>query len=65
MVLNELSNESGRTQRVRKICADGGIHLTKFVSNNKQALASIPEDKHRKVFLTKVSNLECYPQKRH
>ena len=31
-------------QGVRRICADGGFHLTKFVSNNKHVLASIPED---------------------
>ena len=34
-------------QGVRRICTDGGFHLTKFISNNKQVLASIPEDERR------------------
>ena len=33
---------------VRKICADGGFYLTKFVSNKKQVLGYIPEEECRK-----------------
>ena len=50
-MLKSVSNEETAIKLirdVRKICADGGFHLTKFVSNNKQVLASIPEDERRK-----------------
>ena len=49
--LKSVSNEETAIKLircVRKICADGGFHLTKFVSYNKQVLASIPEDECRK-----------------
>ena len=50
-LLKSVSNEETAIkliQGVRKILADGGFHITKFVSNNKQVLASIPEDERRK-----------------
>ena len=46
-MLKSVSNEevsSKLIQGVRKMCADGGFHLTQFVSNNKLVLASVPED---------------------
>ena len=49
-MLKSVSNEETAIkliQGVRKICADGDFHLTKFVSNNKQVLAFIPEDECR------------------
>ena len=50
-LLKSVSNEETAIkliQGVRKIFADGGFHITKFVSNDKQVLASIPEDERRK-----------------
>ena len=50
-MLKSVSNEQSAIkliQGVRKIFDDGGFHLTKFFSNNKQVLASIPEDERRK-----------------
>ena len=46
-----MSNEETAIKLIegaKKICADGVFHLTKFVSSNKQVLASIPEEKRRK-----------------
>ena len=53
-VLKSVSNEETTIklmEGVRKIYANGSFHLTKFVSNNKQVLASIPEDERRKGIL--------------
>ena len=32
------------TRRVQKMCSAGGFNLTKFISNNKLVLMSIPEN---------------------
>ena len=50
-MLTYVSNEETAiklVEGVRKICANGGFRFTKFVSNNKQVLASIPEEELRK-----------------
>ena len=67
-MLKSVSNEKTGIkviQSVRKICADGGFNLTRFVSNKMQELASIREEECRKGVLDQVLKLECYPQKRH
>ena len=33
---------------VKALCAEGGLHLTKFVSNSKHVLLSIPKEERRK-----------------
>ena len=33
---------------VKALCAGGGFHLTKFVSNSKHVLLSVPEGDRRK-----------------
>ena len=53
-LLKSVSNEETAIkviQGVRKIFANEGFHITKFVSNDKQVLASIPEDERRKCVL--------------
>ena len=32
---------------VKALCAEGGFHLTKFVSNSKHVLLSISEDRKK------------------
>eukprot|EP00794_Sanderia_malayensis_P002302 gene2302-2651_t len=41
--------DKGYAQRsTSDLCADGGFNLTKFISNDKEVLKSIPEEKRRK-----------------
>ena len=50
-MLKSVSNEETAIkmmQGVEKTCADGDFHLTKFISNSKYVLPSIPEDERRK-----------------
>ena len=63
-MLKSVSNEETAIkliQGVRKICVDGGFFLTKFASNNKQVLASIPEDERRKGVFDQDLELEILP----
>ena len=42
---------------VKAFCAEGGFHLTKFVSNSKHVLLSIPEGDRRKSLHDQESGL--------
>ena len=50
-------------QDVRKICQRGGFSLTKFTSNRKDVLKSVPKH-HRMVARTKIL-IESYHKKGH
>ena len=66
-MLKSVSNEKTGIkviQSVRKICADGGFHLTRFVSNKMQVLASIPEEECRKGVLDQVLKFGMLPREK-
>ena len=67
-MLKSVSNEETAIKLIegaRKICVDGGFRLTKFVSNNKQVLASIPEEERRKGVLDQDLEFGMLPTERY
>lgn len=51
--LNSVSTEAhaiGLAEQLRNLCSSGGFHLTKWISNSRAVLASIPvEDRAKEV----------------
>ena len=50
---------------MKALCAEGGFHLTKFVSNSKHVLLSTPEGVEERTFMIRNLDLKPYLQRKH